>query len=241
MAWTPRSMLIEESSDGFWRARADAECQKFVPLIQPRAWRRPRRGLGRRAWPDCAPRAARPAHAQCLPWHVGGVRVRQRGAAGSVRLLDRFATRPADLPWPAAVFLTTSLTPRTYSSTTGRLPSSGNIRRIPRAVLADKLLPQLVSHRSAGKFGHPHRNQALGREDTAAESALPASDDVRAGRGARCATSGGTTTSGVAISYHHATPSSSRWARGVGRRRQNFSRLAVAGKSWHSCVRWIRK
>ena len=100
----------------------------------------------------------------------------------SQRLLDRFAARPADLPWPAAIFIATSLLHAEDVALHDRAAAflREHTGESHAAVLSDKVLPQLESHtRVLKRFGrYPHRNQALGRETTAAESAWLASDDV---------------------------------------------------------------
>ena len=100
----------------------------------------------------------------------------------SQKLLDRFTARPADLPWPAAIFIATSLLHAEDVALHDRAAAflREHTGESHAAVLSDKVLPQLESHtRVLKRFGrYPHRNQALGRETTAAESAWLASDEV---------------------------------------------------------------
>ena len=161
----------------------DAECQKFVPLIRSagdgslrgEAWDDVPGLIARLVLLDQLSRNAFRGTPEAFAYDIAAQEV-------AVQLLDRFATRPADLPWPAAVFLTTSLLHaedvQLHDRAAAFLREHTGESHAP--VLADKLLPQLASHTAVLKrFGrYPHRNQALGREDTDAERAWLASDEV---------------------------------------------------------------
>lgn len=159
----------------------DAECQKFIPLIRAAP------GLRGEAWDDVPGLIARLVLLDQLSRNAfrgtpEAFAYDNAAQEVAVRLLDRFAARPADLPWPAAVFLTTSLLHAEdvalHDRAAAFLREHSGESHAP--VLSDKLLPQLESHTLVLKrFGrYPHRNQALGRETTAAESAWLASDEV---------------------------------------------------------------
>ena len=103
--WVDGGMDAKEYADRgikrwfFGGPALDAECQKFIPLIRAAG----AGNLRGEAWDDvpgliALSTAAGPAHAQRLPRHAGGVRLRQRGAAGGRAAPDRFAVaarRPA--------------------------------------------------------------------------------------------------------------------------------------------------
>ena len=159
----------------------DAECQKFVPLIRSagdgslrgEAWDDVPGLIARLVLLDQLSRNAFRGTSEAFAYDNAAQQV-------AVRLLDRFAKRPADLPWPVAVFLTTSLLHAEdvalHDRASAFLREHSGESHAP--VLADKLLPQLESHTAVLKrFGrYPHRNQALGRETTDAERAWLASD-----------------------------------------------------------------
>ena len=159
----------------------DAECQKFIPLIRAAP------GLRGEAWDDVPGLVARLVLLDQLTRNAfrgtpEAFAYDNAAQEVAVQLLDRFAARPADLPWPAAVFLTTSLLHAEdvalHDRASAFLREHSGESHAP--VLADKLLPQLESHTAVLKrFGrYPHRNQALGRETTDAERAWLASDEV---------------------------------------------------------------
>ena len=161
----------------------DAECCEFIPLIRAA-------GAGRlrgEAWDDVPGLVARLVLLDQLTRNAfrgtpEAFAYDNAAQEVAVQLLDRFAERPADLPWPAAVFLTTSLLHAEDVSLHDRAAAflREHTGESHAPVLSDKLLPQLESHTEVlRKFGrYPHRNQALGRETTAAESAWLASDEV---------------------------------------------------------------
>jgi uncharacterized protein (DUF924 family) len=161
----------------------DAECCEFIPLIRAAG----AGNLRGEAWDDVPGLIARLVLLDQLtrnafrgtPEAFAYDRAAQEVA---VRLLDRFAARPADLPWPAAIFIATSLLHAEDVALHDRAAAflREHTGEFHAAVLSDKVLPQLESHtRVLKRFGrYPHRNQALGRETTAAESAWLASDDV---------------------------------------------------------------
>ena len=99
-----------------------------------------------------------------------------------MQILDRFAARPADLPWAASIFVATSLMHAEDLALCDRAAAflREHTSESANAVLSDKMLPQLETHAVVlRRFGrYPHRNRALGRETTDAERAWLASDEV---------------------------------------------------------------
>ena len=187
--WVDGGMDAKEYADRgikrwfFGGPALDAECQKFTPLIRAAG----AGALRGEAWDDVPGLVARLVLLDQLTRNAfrgtpEAFAYDNAAQEVAVQLLDRFATRPADLPWPAAVFLTTSLLHaedvQLHDRAAAFLREHTGESHAP--VLADKLLPQLASHTAALKrFGrYPHRNQALGREDTAAERAWLASGEV---------------------------------------------------------------
>ena len=187
--WVDGGMDAKEYADRgikrwfFGGPALDAECQKFVPLIRSagdgslrgEAWDDVPGLIARLVLLDQLSRNAFRGTPEAFAYDNAAQQV-------AVRLLDRFAIRPADLPWPAAVFLTTSLLHaedvQLHDRAAAFLREHSGQSHAP--VLSDKLLPQLESHTAVLKrFGrYPHRNQALGRETTDAERAWLASDEV---------------------------------------------------------------
>ena len=185
--WVDGGMDAKEYADRgikrwfFGGPALDAECQKFIPLIRAAP------GLRGEAWDDVPGLIARLVLLDQLSRNAfrgtsEAFAYDNAAQQVAVRLLDRFTARPADLPWPAAVFLTTSLLHAESVALHDRaaaflLEHTGESHA---PVLSDKLLPQLESHTAVLKrFGrYPHRNQALGRETTDAEHAWLASADV---------------------------------------------------------------
>ena len=161
----------------------DAECQKFVPLIRAAG----AGNLRGEAWDDVPGLIARLVLLDQLSRNAfrgtpEAFAYDKAAQEVAVRLLDRFAARPADLPWPAAIFIVTSLLHAEDVALHDRAAAflREHTGESHAPVLSDKLLPQLKSHTAVLKrFGrYPHRNQALGRETTDAERSWLASDDV---------------------------------------------------------------
>ena len=187
--WVDGGMDAKEYADRgikrwfFGGPALDAECQKFVPLIRSAG----AGSLRGEAWDDVPGLIARLVLLDQLSRNAfrgtpEAFAYDNAAQEVAVQLLDRFAERPADLPWPAAIFITTSLLHAEDVALHDRaaaflLEHTGESHA---PVLSDKLLPQLASHTAVLKrFGrYPHRNQALGRETTDAERAWLASDDV---------------------------------------------------------------
>ena len=187
--WVDGGMDAKEYADRgikrwfFGGPALDAECQKFVPLIRSagdgslrgEAWDDVPGLIARLVLLDQLSRNAFRGTPEAFAYDNAAQQV-------AVRLLDRFAARPADLPWPAAVFLTTSLLHaedlHLHDRASAFLREHTGESHAP--VLAEKLLPQLESHTAVLKrFGrYPHRNQALGRETTDAERAWLGSEEV---------------------------------------------------------------
>jgi len=161
----------------------DAECCEFIPLIRAagagnvrgEAWDDVPGLIARLVLLDQLTRNAFRGTSEAFAYDRAAQEV-------AVRLLDRFAARPADLPWPAAIFIATSLLHAEDVALHDRAAAflREHTGESHAAVLSDKVLPQLESHtRVLKRFGrYPHRNQALGRETTAAESAWLASDEL---------------------------------------------------------------
>ena len=187
--WVDGGMDAKEYADRgikrwfFGGPALDAECQKFVPLIRSAG----NGSLRGEAWDDVPGLIARLVLLDQLSRNAfrgtpEAFAYDNAAQEVAIRLLDRFTGRPADLPWPAAVFLTTSLLHAEdvalHDRAAAFLREHSGKSHAP--VLSEKLLPQLESHTEVlRKFGrYPHRNQALGRETTDAERAWLASDDV---------------------------------------------------------------
>ena len=190
--WVDGGMDTKEYADRgikrwfFGGPALDAECQKFVPLIRSAG----DGSLRGEAWDDVPGLVARLVLLDQLTRNAfrgtpEAFAYDNAAQEVAVQLLDRFAERPADLPWPAAVFLTTSLLHAEDVALHDRAAAflREHTGESHAPVLSDKLLPQLASHTAVLKrFGrYPHRNQALGRETTDAERAWLASDDVPGG------------------------------------------------------------
>ena len=188
--WVDGGMDAKEYADRgikrwfFGGPALDAECrEKFIPLIRAAG----AGNLRGEAWDDVPGLIARLVLLDQLSRNAfrgtpEAFAYDNAAQEVAVQLLDRFAERPADLPWPAAIFITTSLLHAENVALHDRaaaflLEHTGESHA---PVLSDKLLPQLASHTAVLKrFGrYPHRNQALGRETTDAERAWLASDDV---------------------------------------------------------------
>ncbi len=187
--WYDGGMGVKEYADRgikrwfFGGPALDAECQKFVPLIRSagagalrgEAWDDVPGLIARLVLLDQLSRNAFRGTSEAFAYDNAAQQV-------AVRLLDRFAARPADLPWPAAVFLTTSLLHAEDVALHDRAAAflREHTGESHAPVLSDKLLPQLESHTAVLKrFGrYPHRNQALGRETTDAERAWLGSEEV---------------------------------------------------------------
>mmetsp|Transcript_24952 Transcript_24952/g.64827 ORF Transcript_24952/g.64827 Transcript_24952/m.64827 type:complete len:240 (-) Transcript_24952:27-746(-) len=114
--WVDGGMDAKEYADRgikrwfFGGPALDAECQKFVPLIRSAG----DGSLRGEAWDDVSGLIARLVLLDQLSRNAfrgtpEAFAYDNAAQQVAVRLLDRFAARPADLPWPAAVFLTTSL------------------------------------------------------------------------------------------------------------------------------------
>jgi len=161
----------------------DAECREFIPLIRAAGAGR----LSGAAWDDVPGLVARlvlldqfsrnafRGTSEAFAYDSAAVEV-------ALQILDRFAARPADLPWAASIFVATSLTHAEDLALCDRAAAflREHTSESANAVLSDKMLPQLETHAVVlRRFGrYPHRNRALGRETTDAERAWLASDEV---------------------------------------------------------------